>query len=96
MSTLTAALIVVGVTATSLAGAYWLIRRKTVQAESERNRLARENTAHDVGPDSLRLLKDLDLHLNLYLVDHPDVAEGFARLRQAVRDEQTNTPEGDM
>lgn len=88
MSTLTAALTAAGVIAPSLAGAYWLIRRKTVRAESERNRLAREDAVHDVGPDSLRLLKDLDLHLNLYLVDHPDVAEGFARLRDAIRDEQ--------
>jgi hypothetical protein len=95
VSTLTGFLIVAVLLATSLAGAYWLIRRKTVRAESERDRAVRENTVHDVGPDSLRLLKDLDLHLNLYLVDHPDVAEGFARLRQVIRDEQANTPEGE-
>lgn len=88
MSTLAAALIVAGVVVSSLAGTCWLIRRKTVRGEMARDQAARENTVHDVGPDSLRLLKDLDLHLNLYLVDHPDVAEGFARLRQAVRDEQ--------
>jgi hypothetical protein len=89
MSGLTAFLIVAVLLAASLAGTYWYIRRATVRGEIDRDRIARENTVHDVGPDSLRLLRDLDLHLNLYLVDHPDVAEGFARLRQAVRDEQS-------
>jgi hypothetical protein len=88
MSGLTAFLIVAVLLAASLAGTYWYIRRAMVRGEMNRDRIARENTVHDVGPDSLRLLRDLDLHLNLYLVDHPDVAEGFARLRQAVRDEQ--------
>jgi hypothetical protein len=43
---------------------------------------------HDVGPDALRLLEDLDCHLDAYLLDHPDVAAGFDLLRAAVRDEQ--------
>jgi inorganic pyrophosphatase/exopolyphosphatase len=95
MSTLTGFLIVGVVLASSLAGAYWLIRRKAARAESERDRVVREATVHDVGPDSLRLLKDLDLHLNLYLVDHRDIAEGLARLDQAVCDHHTNTTEGE-
>jgi hypothetical protein len=40
------------------------------------------------GPDSLRLLADLDAHLDNYVAEHPDVAAGFERLRRAVRDEQ--------
>ena len=50
-------------------------------------------TTHDVGPDTLRLLADLDAHLDQYLLDHPDVAAGFDRLRDAVRNEQ---PKGDQ
>jgi hypothetical protein len=88
MSTLTAFLIVAVVLVSSLAGTCWYIRRAAVRGETARDLAAREATVHDVGPDPLRLLKDLDLHLNLYLVDHPDVAEGFARLRDAIRDEQ--------
>jgi hypothetical protein len=93
MSTLTAALTVAGVVAVGVLAVWWQIRA-AVREESRKDRIVREATVHDVGPDSLRLLKDLDLHLNLYLVDHRDIAEGLARLDQAARD-HTNTPEGD-
>ena len=94
MSGLTGLLIVAAPVAVALAGILWrlwAIRR----GAARRDRLARAETVHDVGPDSLRLLRDLDLHLNLYLVDHRDIAEGLARLDQAVRDHRTNTPEGE-
>lgn len=45
-------------------------------------------TEHDVGPDALQLLEELDTHLDQYLVEHPDVAAGFDRLRNVVRDQQ--------
>ena len=92
MSGLTAFLIVAVLLISSLAGTCWYIRRATVRGEMNRDRIAFENTVHDVGPDSLRLLRDLDLHLNLYVVDHPDVAEGFARLHRAIEDQ----PKGDQ
>lgn len=43
---------------------------------------------HDVGPDALRLLKDLDTHLDEYVAADTELAAGFDRLRRAVRDEQ--------
>lgn len=49
---------------------------------------------HDVGPDALLLLQDLDAHFaklaGLFeeLGPPPTTAEGLAQLRQAVRDEQ--------
>lgn len=33
--------------------------------------------------------------LTSYVLDNPDIADGFARLDQAIRDHHTNTPEGD-
>jgi hypothetical protein len=42
---------------------------------------------HD-NPGALRLLEELDLHLDAYLLEHPEVREGFDRLRDAVDDEQ--------
>lgn len=96
MSTAEAALIVAAFLGCSLSGTYWCLARAK-RRPSERARIiaaARARTGldaddgHDVGPDSLRLLEDLDAHLDRYLIDHPDVADGFARLRQAVRDEQ--------
>lgn len=45
-------------------------------------------TPHDVGPDALRLLQDLDAHLDEYVAADTELAAGFARLRQAIRDEQ--------
>lgn len=87
MSTLAAALIVAGVVAVGVPAVWWQVRAAR-REESQKDRIVREATVHDMGPDSLRLLKDLDLHLNLYLVDHRDIAEGLARLDQAVRDHQ--------
>lgn len=43
---------------------------------------------HDVGPDALRLLEDLDHHLDELVATDPDLAAGFERLRNAARDEQ--------
>ena len=51
----------------------------------------------DIGPDAPLYLDGLDAHLDQYLLAHPDLAAGFARLRAAIRDEQTNTTaEGDQ
>lgn len=90
MSTLEAALIVVAVLIVSLAGAYeWVDRAR--HRESTRDRLIREAheaTVHDVGPDSLRLLQDLDA----YVAADAQLAAGFDRLRQAIRDEQNGDP----
>ena len=66
---------------------------------------AREETVHDVGPDALQLLQDLDAHLDAHAAQlaglyerlgPPDPAwdAGLERLHDAVRD-HTNTPEGD-
>jgi len=43
---------------------------------------------HDVGPDALRLLEDLDKHLDAFALDDPEVAAGLARLHAAVRDDR--------
>ena len=56
---------------------------------------SRAEAMRDVGPDALRLLEELDAHLDTYLINNPDMADGFARLRQVIRDEQANTPEGE-
>lgn len=45
---------------------------------------------YEVGPDALRLLNDLDTHLDEYVAADTELAAGFDRLRQAVRDEQQN------
>lgn len=53
-------------------------------------------STHDVGPDALRLLEDLDAHLaqqyarlsDLYERVGSPPANGFTRLMQAIRDEQ--------
>lgn len=94
MSNLTVFLIAAVLLAAAVTAVCWRIRH-TLIADARRNQAARENTARDEGPDPLRLLRDLDLHLNLYLVDHRELAEGLALLDQAIRDHRTNTPEGD-
>lgn len=43
---------------------------------------------HDVGPDQLRLLEELDAHPDDYVATDPELAAGFARLRAAIRNEQ--------
>lgn len=40
----------------------------------------------DVGPDALRLLEDLDAHLDEYVAADPELAAGFGRLRDAIRE----------
>lgn len=77
-----------------------------VGGQASRAEEAREETAHDVGPDPLRLLQDLDTHLDthaaqlagLYERLGPPAGEwdaGLERLWDAVND-RTNTPEGDL
>lgn len=67
---------------------------------------AREETGHDVGPDPLRLLQDLDAHLDAHAAQlaglyerlgppGPERDAGLERLWDAVRDHRTNTTEGD-
>jgi cytochrome c-type biogenesis protein CcmH/NrfG len=41
---------------------------------------------HDVGPDSLRLLEDLDAHLDEHVAADPELAAGFDRLRTAIHE----------
>jgi hypothetical protein len=48
----------------------------------------RRASQHDVGPDALRLLEDLDEDLDAYVADYPDIAEGFARLTAALNEQQ--------
>ena len=59
--------------------------------------LVGQQVVHDVGPDALRLLQDLDAHLDQYStqlaglyerVGSPDLDAGCDRLREAIRDEQ--------
>lgn len=49
---------------------------------------AKHQDPYDVGPDALRLLQDLDTHLDEYVAADTELAAGFDRLRQAIRDEQ--------
>ena len=57
----------------------WQIRRA---------RAAEPAVRHDTGRDAPLYLDGLDAHLDQYLLDNPDVAAGFDRLRAAIRDEQ--------
>jgi hypothetical protein len=67
---------------------------------------AREETVHDVGPDALLLLQDLDAHLDAHAArlaglyerlgpPDPPWDAGRERLWDAARDHHTTTPEGD-
>ncbi len=47
-------------------------------------------TTHPVNPKALRLLEELDAHLDDYVTADPELAAGFDRLRAAIRDEQQN------
>jgi hypothetical protein len=60
----------------------WQVRRAWLAHRAQQQ--------HDVGPDALRLLEELDAHLDEYLLANPDVAAGFDRLRAAIHDEQQN------
>lgn len=98
-----AGLIVFAVVSSSLAGTYFALARAR-RRPSERARIiaaARRNQDvdldRDVGPDSLRLLQDLDAHLDEYAATLTGLYEpaaapaphaGLAELRQAIRDEQ--------
>lgn len=97
MSTLTAALIVVVlVAACLLLLALGLCRAAGMASRAEE---AREEPTHDVGPDSLRLLQDLDAHLDAHAAQLAGLYErlgppastwdaGCERLWDAIRDEQ--------
>lgn len=79
---LKAALIVFGVIAVALSLLVWLLQRKW------RAKQATTVDPYDVGPDVLQLLNDLDKHLETYVAADTELAAGFDRLRQAIRDEQ--------
>lgn len=66
-----------------------LVDRARLRADV-RDRLAKTADPYDVGPDALQLLHDLDTHLNEYVAADTELAAGFDRLRQAIRDEQNN------
>ena len=74
----------------------WQIRR------AWRAEQAKTADPYDVGPDALRLLGELDTHIDEYVAADAQLAAGFDRLRQAVRDEQrggdhtTTHHEGDL
>ena len=103
MSTTAAAVTVVLFLVVGLTAAHWVICRLR-GAASTRDRLIRE--AHEradsyEGPDSLRLMQDLDAHLNAYaaqvtglyeqpaVAPDPVLAAGRDRLRDAIRNDQT-------
>lgn len=99
MSTLAAVLTIYAVLSVSACGTYVLIRHATGR-ESTRDRIIRE--AHEpAGPDALRLLEDLDTHLDTYsasvrgfyddsllALTGPELDASCDRLRAALRDEQ--------
>ncbi|MFD9192948.1 hypothetical protein ACFWCA_32640 [Streptomyces phaeochromogenes] len=62
----------------------WLAFRAIVRAHQTRWHTG----PHDVGPDALRLLEDLDRDLDEMVAADPELAAGFERLREAVADEQ--------
>jgi hypothetical protein len=99
---------VIVIIAVSIVGALfcaWQVRRalreplkRDLIVAAARNRMPLlTGVQHDVGPDALRLLEELDDHLNEQLaalaglyerVGPPEVDAGCDRLRPAVRDEQ--------
>lgn len=75
--------------------AFWLVVRWWRRGESDCDRIIREarqrgrllrGVQHDVGPDALRLLEELDAHLDEHVLANPELAAGFDRLRDAIRD----------
>lgn len=44
----------------------------------------RRDEQHDVGPDALQLLDDLDAHLDQFAIDDPEVKAGLSRLLEAL------------
>lgn len=73
MSTLSAVLYLIAILAFSGTAAYYQIRRAQALCEIEQTRAgdgrirdAYAPAVHDVGPDNLRLIEDLDAHLKAY------------------------------
>lgn len=75
------------------------LERELIVAAARRRAALLHEVKHDVGPDSLRLLEDLDAHLDQQFaalagfyerLGPPDLDAGCDRLRQAIRDEQRN------
>lgn len=99
MNGLASAAIVAALLGVALFGGCWQIRRAQ-RAESERDRIVRE--AHERAraaalldsrtlaevPQADPLPAEVEDHLMHFILDHPDVADGFARLAQAIRDNQ--------
>lgn len=95
------AIVIIAVIIVGAALGTWRVRRALSSealftATQRRTGLAPD--AHDVGPDALRLLQDLDAHLDAYFAGMSHLFEelgpppadeaGLERLRAAVRDEQ--------
>lgn len=106
MSGLTGLLIVGGVLAVSYVGWRWNVRSArrhgsararfvaAVHNQAEAARLLDPVVLADDGlEDDLPL--EVKAHLFGFGFDNPDIADGFARLEQAIRDSRTNTPEGE-
>jgi len=84
----------------NLAYACLFLGMAVVVWRATRPRPARRVAEHDVGPDALRLLEDLEDHMTAYeasvrsLYDRPRtphdpvIAAGCDRLRQAIRDHE--------
>lgn len=87
MSSLEAFAIVCAVLLVGTPVCLWQIHRAW-RAEQAKNA-----DPYDVGPDALRLLQDLDTHLDEYVAADTELAAGFDRLRRAIRDEQRNGPD---
>lgn len=98
VSTTAAALTVAAVLLVGVPGLYCQIRRAAAH-ESAKDRIVRETherarAAALMDPvalaevDEARLRTNVEGHLVGYLLDHPDVVAGFARLDRAVRERQ--------
>lgn len=70
------------------------VRDRLVRLAHDRaNRAAAQDPgALDPGP----VEQQAAVALTSYALDNLDLADGFARLDQAIRDHRTNTPEGDL
>ncbi|MFR0351823.1 hypothetical protein [Streptomyces sediminimaris] len=77
----------------ALAGLLFRLCRDDKPTEAERAAAARKRVGltgpglddeHDVGPDALCLLEDLDDHLDAFVANDPEVKAGLARLFEAL------------